>query len=40
MQAPPQAPQGAPQGATRGPGAMTRQPDTAALTGEQKPEQQ
>jgi hypothetical protein len=40
MQAPPEPPQGAPQGATRGPGAMTRKPDTAALTGAQKPEQQ
>lgn len=28
-----------PQGRPRGPGAMTRKPDTAALTGEQKPEE-
>lgn len=39
MQAPATPPQGQPQGRSRGPGSMTRQPDTAALTGEQKPEQ-
>lgn len=39
---PPSNPQPAPVGggrSSRGPGAMTRKPDTAALTGEQKPEE-
>ena len=37
----PQQSQGpAPQGRSRGPGSMTRKPDVAALTGEQKPEEQ
>lgn len=40
MQVPATPPSSQQQGPSRGPGAMTRKPDTAALTGEQKPEQQ
>ena len=39
-EAAPQQGQGAPAGRQAKAGAMTRQPNTAALTGEQKPEQQ
>lgn len=40
MQVPSTPPASQQQGPSRGPGSMTRKPDTAALTGEQKPEQQ
>jgi hypothetical protein len=39
MQVPATPPASAQQGTSRGPGAMTRKADTAALTGQQKPEE-